>query len=129
MNDFVQGEPLSEENLDRTLELVSNLTANPCKIRGSEDKNTDKIRLKGDKYMEHENIKVGQIMYWARVLPKIDIYDLYELKVRTVYDTYFVAVDKRSKQSYIFKYKDINKTIYIERTDALDYIKTEESKR
>lgn len=78
--------------------------------------------------MEHENIKVGQIMYWARVLPKIDIYDLYELKVRTVYDTYFVAVDKRSKQSYIFKYKDINKTIYIERTDALDYIKTEERK-
>ena len=47
INDFVQGEPLSEENLDRTLELVSNLTANPCKISGSEDKNTDKIRLKG----------------------------------------------------------------------------------
>ena len=47
INDFVQGEPLSEENLDRTLELVSNLTANTCKIRGSEDKNTDKIRLKG----------------------------------------------------------------------------------
>ena len=52
-----------------------------------------------------------------------------ELKVRTVYDTYFVAVDKRSKQSYICKYKDINKTIYIERTDALDYIKTEERNR
>ena len=49
INDFVQGEPLSEENLDRTLELVSNLRkvdfANPCKIRVSEDKNTDKIRL------------------------------------------------------------------------------------
>ena len=64
--------------------------------------------------MEHENIKTGQIMYWARVLPKIDTYDLYELKVRTLYDTYFVAVDKRSKQSYIFPYKDINKTIFTE---------------
>ena len=35
INDFVQGDPLSEENLDRTLEFVSNLRivnhANPCK--------------------------------------------------------------------------------------------------
>lgn len=64
--------------------------------------------------MEHENIKPGQIMYWARILPKIQTYDLYELKVRTLYDTYFVAVDKRSKQSYIFPYKGINKTIFTE---------------
>ena len=49
INDFIQDDPLSEENLDKTLELVSNLrrvdSANPCKIRVSEDKNTDKIRL------------------------------------------------------------------------------------
>ena len=49
INDFVQGDPLSEENLDRTLELVSNLIkvdfANPCKIGVSEDENTDEIRL------------------------------------------------------------------------------------
>lgn len=35
INDFVQGDPLSEENLDRTLEFVSNLRivnhANHCK--------------------------------------------------------------------------------------------------
>ena len=35
INDFVQGDPLSEENLDKTLELVSNLrkvdSANQCK--------------------------------------------------------------------------------------------------
>ena len=49
INDFVQGDPLSEENLDKTLELVSNLrkvdSANPCKMGVSEDKNTDEIRL------------------------------------------------------------------------------------
>ena len=48
IKDFVQGEPLSEENLDRTSQLVSNLTANTCKIMGSDDKNTDKIRLRGE---------------------------------------------------------------------------------
>ena len=49
INDFVQGDPLSEENLDKTLELVSNLrrvdSANPCKMGVSEVENTDKIRL------------------------------------------------------------------------------------
>ena len=49
INDFIQGDPLSEENLDKTLELVSNLrrvdSANPCKMGVSEVENTDKIRL------------------------------------------------------------------------------------
>lgn len=49
INDFVQGDPLSEENLDRTLELVSNLrkvdSANPCKMGVLEAKNPDEIRL------------------------------------------------------------------------------------
>ena len=49
INDFVQGNPLSEENLDKTLELVSNLrrvdSANPCKMGISEAENADKIRL------------------------------------------------------------------------------------
>lgn len=78
--------------------------------------------------MEHENIKVGQIVYWARVLTKIDIYDLYELKVRATYDTYFVAVDGRTKQSYMFYYKDVNKTIYFDRQEALDYVNDAEDK-
>ena len=49
INDFVQGDPLSEENLDKTLELVSNLrkvdSSNPCKMGVSEVENPDKIRL------------------------------------------------------------------------------------
>ena len=49
INDFIQGDPLSEENLDKTLELVSNLrrvdSANPCKMGVSEVENTDKFRL------------------------------------------------------------------------------------
>ena len=79
--------------------------------------------------MEHENIKVGQIMYWARVLPKIDIYDLYELKVRTVYDTYFVAVDKKSEQSYLFSYDAIDKVVFFDRSVALEIVKEKEGER
>ena len=49
------GEPLADENLDGVLDLVTEInkrynfqkvdSANPCKIRVSEDKNTDEIRL------------------------------------------------------------------------------------
>ena len=49
INDFIQGDPLSEENLDKTLDLVSNLrrvdSANPCKMGISEAENPDEIRL------------------------------------------------------------------------------------
>ena len=49
INDYIENDPLSEENLDKTLELVSNLRkvdfANPCKMGVSEDKNADEIRL------------------------------------------------------------------------------------
>ena len=49
INDFIQGDPLSEENLDKTLDLVSNLrrvdSANPCKMGISEAENPDEFRL------------------------------------------------------------------------------------
>ena len=49
INDFIQGDPLSEENLDKTLELVSNLrkvdSANHCKMGVSEVENADRFRL------------------------------------------------------------------------------------
>ena len=49
INDYIENDPLSEENLDKTLELVSNLrrvdSANPCKMGISEAENADKIRL------------------------------------------------------------------------------------
>lgn len=78
--------------------------------------------------MEQENIKLGQMVYWARILPKLHVYDLYELKVRSVYDTYFVAVNERTKQSHLFYFNDINKTIYFDRNEALECVNDAEDK-
>ena len=74
------------------------------------------------------NLKVGQIMYWTRVHPQINIFDLYDLQIRTLYDTYFACVDKRTKQSYVFSYNDVNKTIFINRDEALVIINKLEGK-
>ena len=49
-----------------------------------------------------DKIKKGDIIDDARSRPKLDIYDVYELKVRTVEDTYFSTIDKRDKKVICF---------------------------
>ena len=76
-----------------------------------------------------KGIKPNDIVYYARIMPKLDIYDVYDLKVRTVTDTYFVAIDKRDKKSYLFNFTDINKTVFINREDAVSKAKEEEKNK
>ena len=72
-------------------------------------------------------IKLNDIVYYARIMPKLGIFDVYDLKVRTVEDTYFVAIDKRDKKSYLFNFTDINKTVFANREEALN--KTKEAEK
>ena len=44
-------------------------------------------------------VNKGDIIYYARIMPNLGIFDVYELKIRTVADTYFVGTDKRDKKS------------------------------
>ena len=72
-------------------------------------------------------IKLNDIVYYERIMPKLGIFDVYDLKVRTVEDTYFVAIDKRDKKSYLFNFTDINKTVFANREEALN--KTKEAEK
>ena len=76
-----------------------------------------------------ENLKVGTQIFWSRILESIGIYDLYDLTVRTIEADYFVGVDKKSKQSYIFPYSCINKTVFFNRGEALEKLKDAEKTR
>ena len=77
--------------------------------------------------LKTDKIKKDDIIYYARIMPKLDIYDVYELKVRTVEDTYFSTIDKRDKKSYLFSYNDIGKTVFLNRQEALN--KTKEAEK
>ena len=76
--------------------------------------------------MKLDELGIGQKIYWTRIIPKLNIYDLYELKVRRVADTWFVAVDKRTKHSYIFNDRDLDKIIFVDRNEALEIVKEKE---
>lgn len=71
-------------------------------------------------------INKGQIVYYARILPTVDIFEILELKIRTVEEDYFVGTDNNTQQAFLFSNKAINKTIFFERKDALKIVKKAE---
>lgn len=69
------------------------------------------------------------IVYHARILPSLGIYDLNELKIRTIADNYFVGVEKKEKKAFLFPYSSIGKTVFVNRKDALNKVKEAEENR
>ena len=74
----------------------------------------------------NEIYKIGDIVYYARIMPTLGIYDVCELKIRTVTDTYFVGTDKRDKRAYLFSYNAVGKCIFSNRKDAVEKVITAE---
>lgn len=68
----------------------------------------------------------GDKVYYARIIPRVGIYDLYDLTVRTVEEDWFVGIDKRDKHAYLFSTKSIGKTIFLDRNEALNIVKEAE---
>lgn len=75
------------------------------------------------------NMKVKDIVYYARILPSLGIYDLDELKIRTVEKDYFVGIAKHNRKAFLFSYNSIGKTVFVNRRDALKKIKEAEKNR
>ena len=68
------------------------------------------------------DLKKNDIVYYAKILPSVGIYEICELKIRTIEDTYFVGVDKRDKHAYLFGYNHIDKSIFKDRKIALKVV-------
>ena len=74
----------------------------------------------------NEIYKIGNTIYYARIMPTLGIYDVCELKIRTVADTFFVGTDKRDKRAYLFSYNAVGKCIFSNRKDAVEKVITAE---
>lgn len=71
----------------------------------------------------------GQEVYWTRIIPKMGIYDVLDLKLRTVEDDWFVGTDKHTKQAYLFGNSAISDTVFMERKDALTRVHNAEKNK
>ena len=71
-------------------------------------------------------MRVGDIVYWARIAPLVDTYEVDELRIRTVADTYFVGTEKDSRQAFLFSVHDMGRVIFQDRESALALVKEAE---
>lgn len=71
-------------------------------------------------------LKKKDIVYYARIIPSSHIYEICELIVRTVGDTWFVGIDKRDKRAYLLNNDKIDKEVFINRKDALEKVRDAE---
>lgn len=74
-------------------------------------------------------LKKNQVVFYTRIIPASGIYDVLELKVRTVEEDWFVGIEKRDKQAFLFHDNAINKTIFTDRKKALEIAKSAEANK
>mgnify|MGYP006868078864 CR=1 FL=1 len=71
---------------------------------------------------ENVKIKKKDKIYYAQILQRVGVYNILECTVRSVYETYFVCVEKRDKHAYLFNYTDIGNSVFFNRQDALEKV-------
>ena len=77
-----------------------------------------------------KTLNKGDKLYYARILPYVGTYEVCDMNIRTVTDTYFVGVDKRDKRAYLFGYGSLGKEVFEDRKEALNVVrKAEEHKK
>lgn len=74
-------------------------------------------------------LKKKDIVYYTKIMPSVGIYDLCELTIRTVEDTYFVGIDKSDKHAYLLGFNTIDKTVFKDRKIALKVVQEAEKNK
>ena len=74
-------------------------------------------------------INVKDKVYYARILETTGTYDVCDLIIRTVTDTWFVGEDKSDKRAYLFYKHDIGENVFFDRDEALTKVILAESKK
>lgn len=70
----------------------------------------------------------NDIVYYCRLLPTLDIFEINKCKIRTVESDYFVATEEKTKQAFMFTRSDYNKTVFKNRGEALKVVREAENK-
>ena len=69
-------------------------------------------------------IQKDDIIYFSHVLPKLNVYEVLEMKIRTVGVNWFVASStKNSNNVYAFTDDDINQIVFQTYQEAYEHMK------
>lgn len=70
----------------------------------------------------------GDVIYYARIVPQVGLYETLRLNVRTVSDDWFVAFNTKSTQSFLFVMKDRDRVWSTDMKWADDLVKAAKEK-
>lgn len=76
--------------------------------------------------MTKKDLHKKDIVYYARIIPNLGIYDVCEIIIRTIEYDYFAGIDKHTKRAYLFSYNDVDNIIFTNRKNALNKVKEAE---
>lgn len=67
-------------------------------------------------------MKVGDTVYLCVVVPNCNVYDVLQLTLRTVEDSWAVGVDEHTKQAYLFGYNMVGQYVFTQHYEAQEAI-------
>ena len=76
--------------------------------------------------LEYEEIQKGDQLYFARIMPSFGYYEIHDVVVVTKYDDHCTVCELKTKQSFIFNIKNIHEQLYVDREEALTYLKNKQ---
>ena len=69
------------------------------------------------------DFQIGQIIYYAEILPSVDEFSTIELKIRTVTEKYIVGIESKTKHAYLFFKEDYQKIFFTNRKQCTELVK------
>ena len=69
----------------------------------------------------------GDYIFYARIMPKMGLFEVEELIVRSIGDTWFTALNSKTKQSFLFSFSQEEKDYFFTRSPALEKVKLAQS--
>lgn len=67
-------------------------------------------------------------VFFARTMPKLDYYEVFDCVVVSVDEKYCIVSDTKTKQSFLLHNKRAEEVLFTDRKLALKYLREEESK-
>lgn len=68
----------------------------------------------------------GDFVYYAQSLPNLNEFNVIDLKVRMVEESWFSCTEKITKRAYIFNNSDLDRIVFRDRLSALEKARSDE---
>lgn len=72
--------------------------------------------------INYGELKKGDSVVFARVLPRIGYYELLDLHIVSVYEKYCTGADLKTKQTHSFNRKLAEEVLFLDRDLAIEYL-------